>query len=514
MDLKAVLIRIYVEGTYLCEKRKMRVRFAPSPTGPLHIGGVRTALFNYLYARKNKGVFILRIEDTDQNRYIEGSEDYIQNTLEWTGMVPDEGPSNGGNYGPYRQSERKELYQKYIEQLLANGAAYYSFDTPEELENARKESEKKGETFRYGAHNRMNFDNSLNCGQDALKEKLKGSYVVRLKINPEYNITVKDEVRGFIRQEGALLDDKILMKADGMPTYHFANVVDDHLMRIDTVIRGEEWLPSLPIHQLLYEAFQWKAPKFMHLPLILKPSGKGKLSKRDGDKAGFPVFPLDWNNEIKGFKQEGFIAEAFVNYLALLGWNSGKEQELFSLKELEALFSVGGIQKGGARFDIEKARWINHQYINKKTAAELLEIEGVGSQLSTINEQKQMLVLELIKERLFTLNEIAKECGWLRNPNHYDEKIVKKLNAKGAGPVLKQLLLEIEKISNLDDLNKHLKSWAKENQIPLGLMMQSLRISLVGSLSGPDLFEICKLLGKAVILERIDTAISFFNLNT
>ncbi len=492
----------------------MRVRFAPSPTGPLHLGGVRTALFNYLYARKNKGVFILRVEDTDQNRYVKGSEEYIQKALEWAGMVPDEGPNNGGELGPYRQSERKAIYQKYIQQLIDKGAAYYAFDSPEILSKARNEKEEKGETFRYGAHNRMSFHNSLTCSKDTLPTLLKGPYVVRLKVDPKQSITVKDEIRGAIHQEAALLDDKILMKADGMPTYHFANVVDDYLMQIDTVIRGEEWLPSLPIHQLLYDAFGWKAPKFMHLPLILKPSGKGKLSKRDGDKEGFPVFPLNWNETTRGFKEEGFLAEAFINYLALLGWNSGTEQELFSLSELEQLFSVEGIQKGGARFDFEKAKWINHQYINNKKAEELLEIEIVRQQLKSVDPQKQLQVVQLIKERLFTLNDLAEEIQWLNEPEKYDEKTVQKLISKAPGQLLVALSARIEELSGIENLKDALMTWAKSNDVPVGFMMQSLRISLVGALSGPDLFEICDILGKDVILKRINSAISFFNQKT
>ena len=489
----------------------MRVRCAPSPTGPLHLGGVRTALFNYLYARKNKGVFILRVEDTDRNRYIDGSEAYIQEALEWAGMVPDEGPFNGGAFGPYRQSERKAIYQKHIKLLIEKGAAYYAFDSAEELDLARSEEEEKGAVFRYGAHNRMSYKNSMTCSKEMLKKLIEQPHVIRLKVNPEQHIAVKDEIRGTIHQEGALLDDKILMKADGMPTYHFANVVDDYLMKIDTVIRGEEWLPSLPIHQLLYDAFGWKAPKFMHLPLILKPSGNGKLSKRDGDKEGFPVFPLNWKDTTKGFKQEGFLAEAFINYLALLGWNSGTEQELFSLSELETLFSVDGIQKGGARFDFEKAKWINHQYIKNKSTEELLQIDAVRKQLKDVDLEHQFKAVQLVKERLFTLNDLAKEIQWLKDPKNYDEKTVKKLASRAPESILTQLSARIESLPTLEGLKEELMTWAKTNDIPVGIMMQTLRVSLVGALSGPDLFEICNILGKDVTLKRIYSAISFFN---
>lgn len=491
-----------------------RVRFAPSPTGPLHIGGVRTALFSYLFAKKNKGVFILRIEDTDQNRYVEGSEAYIQNALEWAGMIPDEGPSNGGAFGPYRQSERKAIYQKHIQELIARGKAYYAFDDAETLAEARNKAEIKGDTFRYGAENRMQFNNSLSLTEAEVNAQLKGNYVVRLKVEPGNIITVYDEIRGTIQQDSDLLDDKILLKADGMPTYHFANVVDDHLMKITTVIRGEEWLPSLPIHQLLYDAFDWTAPQFMHLPLILKPSGKGKLSKRDGDKEGFPVFPLNWGDTAIGFKESGFLAEGFINYLALLGWNSGTEQEVYSLKELESNFSVHGIQKGGARFDYEKAKWINHQHLSAMEAADIYHYDLIKKQLQGVDSSKHLALLELLKERLFTLNDLAKEIGWMQDPESYDEKIVQKLLSKGASDVMAAVSGIINDLNDLSGLKEALIPWAKENEINTGVMMQSLRIALVGKLAGPDLFEICNILGKDVTLNRIALAISYFNSKT
>ena len=491
-----------------------RVRFAPSPTGPLHIGGVRTALICYLFAKKNKGIFILRIEDTDQNRYVEGSEAYIQNALEWTGMVPDEGPANGGDFGPYRQSERKNIYQEHIQELIAKGKAYYAFDDAETLAEARKNAEKKGNSFRYGAENRMQFNNSLTLTKAEIDARLKGDYVVRLKVDPGNIITVYDEIRGTIQQDSNLLDDKILLKADGMPTYHFANVVDDYLMKITTVIRGEEWLPSLPIHQLLYDAFDWTAPQFMHLPLILKPSGKGKLSKRDGDKEGFPVFPLNWGDVAKGFKENGFLAEGFINYLALLGWNSGTEQEVFSLKELETDFSVQGIQKGGARFDYEKAKWINHQHLSAMEATDIYHFDLIKKQLQGVDSSKHLGLLELLKERLFTLNDLAQQIEWIQEPQNYDEKIVQKLLSKGALEVMEGMLDILKEVSDLSDLKEALMPWAKKNGINTGVMMQSLRVALVGKLAGPDIFEICNLLGKDVTLERIALAISYFNSKT
>ena len=357
----------------------------------------------------------------------------------------------------------------------------------------------------------MQFNNSLTLNKGEIDAQLKGEYVVRLKVDPGNIISVYDEIRGTIKQDSNLLDDKILLKADGMPTYHFANVVDDHLMKITTVIRGEEWLPSLPIHQLLYDAFDWTAPQFMHLPLILKPSGKGKLSKRDGDKEGFPVFPLNWGDAAKGFKESGFLAEGFINYLALLGWNSGTEQEVFSLKELETDFSVQGIQKGGARFDYEKAKWINHQHLSAMEATDIYHFDLIKKQLQGIDSLKHLSLLELLKERLFTLNDLAQEIEWMREPQNYDEKIVQKLLSKGALEVMEGLLDIVKEVSELSDLKEALMPWAKKHGINTGVMMQSLRVALVGKLAGPDIFEICSILGKDVTLNRIAIAISFFN---
>ena len=490
---------------------KTRVRFAPSPTGPLHIGGLRTALFNYLYARKHKGIFILRVEDTDQNRYVSGSETYIQEALEWCGMVPDEGPVNGGAYGPYRQSERTSIYKKHIDQLIASGTAYYAFDLTDTLDTSRKEAEQKGETFRYGSHNRMQFRNSLTLSDNEIKAALEGDYVVRLKVTPGQRVSVTDEVRGNVTVESDLLDDKILMKSDGMPTYHFANVVDDRLMEITTVIRGEEWLPSLPMHKLIYDAFGWETPKFMHLPLILKPNGKGKLSKRDGDKDGFPVFPLEWGEDTPGFREMGFLPEGLVNYLALLGWNDGSEKELFSLTELEAAFSVEGVQKAGARFDYEKAKSVNHQYLSKADAGTLLVMQKAQEVLNDFEEEKQLQIINLFKERLYTINDLEEEIAFLRNPYPYDEKSVAKIQNKKPLMVLKQIALLLENQKEGETIKNALFQWAKNNDVPLGLVMQSFRLSLVGKLTGPDLFEICTLLGKNVSLKRVQNFIQYLS---
>ena len=490
---------------------KTRVRFAPSPTGPLHIGGLRTALFNYLYARKHKGTFILRVEDTDQNRYVSGSEAYIQEALEWCGMVPDEGPVNGGAYGPYRQSERRSIYKKHIDQLIASGTAYYAFDLTDTLDTSRKEAEQKGETFRYGSHNRMQFRNSLTLSDNEIKAALEGDYVVRLKVTPGQRVSVTDEVRGNVTVESDLLDDKILMKSDGMPTYHFANVVDDRLMEITTVIRGEEWLPSLPMHKLIYDAFGWETPKFMHLPLILKPNGKGKLSKRDGDKDGFPVFPLEWGEDTPGFREMGFLPEGLVNYLALLGWNDGSEKELFSLTELESEFSVEGVQKAGARFDYEKAKSVNHQYLSKADAGTLLVMQKAQEVLNDFEEEKQLQIINLFKERLYTINDLEEEIAFLRNPYPYDEKSVAKIQNKNPLMVLRQIALLLENQKEGETIKNALFQWAKNNDVPLGLVMQSFRLSLVGKLTGPDLFEICTLLGKNVSLKRVQNFIQYLS---
>jgi glutamyl-tRNA synthetase len=486
-----------------------RVRFAPSPTGPLHIGGLRTALFNYLHARKNNGVFILRVEDTDQNRYVEGSEDYIQHALEWCGMVPDEGPKNGGAFGPYRQSERSSIYKEHVNLLLEKGAAYYAFDSSEELNAAREQAEKNKETFRYGSQNRLHFKNSLTLSKEEIQTYLKGDYVVRLKVEPGKTVTVFDEVRGNVQVSSDLIDDKILIKADGLPTYHFANVVDDKLMKITTVIRGEEWLPSLPLHQLIYDAFGWDSPQFMHLPLILKPSGKGKLSKRDGDKEGFPVFPLQWKEDTPGFREMGFLPEGMVNYLALLGWNDGSDNEFFSLKNLEAKFDVEGVQKGGARFDYEKARWINHHYVIEQPTEELIQNPYVLEILKEFPKEKYSSIVALVKERLYTLKDLEQETAFLKTPYDYDEKGVAKVRDKNPVKVLEQICILLERAGVGGELKEQLFHWAKEEGVPLGVVMQSFRLSLVGALSGPDLFEVCALLGKDVSLKRVQNFINY-----
>ena len=505
---------MYIEKKRLSLRKKRmstRVRFAPSPTGPLHIGGLRTALFNYLFAKKREGTFILRIEDTDQNRYIEESENYIQEALEWCGMCPDEGPKSGGEFGPYRQSERKNIYADHIQTLLKNGAAYYAFDRAESLSEKRKEAEKKGETFKYGHQNRLQFKNSLTLTEKETTEALKDDFVIRLKVESNQTIIVKDLIRGVIRVKTDTLDDKILMKSDGMPTYHFANVVDDHLMKITCVIRGEEWLPSLPMHKLIYNAFGWETPEFMHLPLILKTVGKGKLSKRDGDKDGYPVFPLKWGKETPGFREMGFLASGMVNYLALLGWNEGTDKEVYSLKELEKAFSTEGVQKAGARFDYEKAKWVNQQQLQRMSLEEVCSLSRVKELLSTFEKNKHLSLIKLVKERLTTLDDIQNELAFVKSIHPYDEKVINKIEDKNPKTILEQIKKTLIEDDDIDSVKEQIISWSKKNEVSMGLLMQSFRLALVGRLTGPDIFEVCSVLGKKVSLERINDLIEHLN---
>ncbi len=483
---------------------RTRVRFAPSPTGPLHVGGLRTALFNYLYARGKNGSFVLRIEDTDQKRFMEGSEDYLVDALNWCGINADEGPKSGGKYGPYRQSERKAIYKKYIDKLIKSGAAYYAFDSEDQLEEYRQNEEKKGKIFLYGNQNRRFFKNSLTLSLEETKKALEEKYVVRLKINGGNTINVSDYIRGDISVSSDLLDDKILLKSDGLPTYHFANVVDDKLMEITDVIRGEEWLPSLPIHKLIYDAFDWSLPRFMHLPLILKPNGKGKLSKRDGLKDDYPVFPIKFRDTNPGFKERGFLSEGMVNYLALLGWNSGTENEIFDLKDLIKHFSIKKIQKGGARFDYEKACWINQQHILKSDLRSILDQNIVKKTLEKADEKKHLNILALVKNRLRTLNDLKTEISFLDDPLEYDKKSVTKLMAKRPLKIMNYIINLLNSDIEIEDIKQALFDWGNDEKVPFGLIMQTLRLALIGQLSGPNLFSVCGLLGKDVSLKRVE----------
>ena len=495
----------------------IRVRFAPSPTGPLHIGGVRTALYNYLFAKKHKGAFILRVEDTDQNRYVEDAEAYISKTLDWLGINPDESPNNPGAFGPYRQSERKESYLQHAQQLVKTGNAYLAFDTTDALQGLREAGEQEGGRFIYNWENRNALKNSLSLSPaevDALIES-NTPYVIRFKsysIEQEKTLRMTDKIRGEVTVDASLLDDKIIVKQDGMPTYHLANVVDDHLMEISHVIRGEEWLPSMALHVLLYEAFGWKAPVFAHVPLILKPTGKGKLSKRDGEKFGFPVFPLEWNDDTKGFKETGYLPEALVNYLALLGWNPGGEEELFSLEELVSLFSLEGITKAGGRFDPERCKWFNQQHLHKVDSRvvelsldALLQERGISPA-----QESTAAVVALVQDRLTLLTDLWDEAHFFFvAPVQYDEKAIRKQWKEETPEILTAVMKIIERASNTqpETLSTQIKSWAHENGVKLGMIMAPLRVALVGALKGPDVFAICSALGRAECVRRIATAI-------
>lgn len=503
-------------------EKRVRVRFAPSPTGPLHMGGVRTALFNYLFARKYGGDFILRIEDTDQTRYVPGAEDYIIESLEWCGLIPVEGPGYGGSYGPYRQSERRGIYEKYVHQLLNSGWAYYSFDTPEELDRLRSEAEASGHVFSYCQHTRMQLSNSLSLSPDEVQRRINSGepYAIRFRMPESVDVTEEDVIRGRVTFNTRELDDKVLYKSDGMPTYHMANVVDDHLMEITHVIRGEEWLPSLPLHVLLYRAFGWESPRFAHLPLILKPQGKGKLSKRDGDKMGFPVFPLQWKDPesgeiFRGYREDGYFPEAFLNILALLGWNPGTEQEIFSLEEMVEHFSLERVVKAGSRFDPEKAKWFNRQYLQAK------EAHDVANLLKSFLVTKDIRVSETL---LFAVvDEIRDRCDFIRDfweqgsyyfkaPEQYDEKAVARRWNTETPAELGAVAALFEKIENWDAafIKASFSGLLNQKGWNFGDMMNPLRISLVGSNKGPDLFRICELLGKEETVRRIRVAIAKF----
>ena len=497
--------------------QQVRVRFAPSPTGPLHIGGVRTALFNYLFAKKNNGTFFLRIEDTDQNRFVPGAEAYIMEALEWLGIAPDETIGKNEKFAPYRQSERKDLYQRYAADLINSGNAYYAFDTPDALDTARKLAEEQGKTFIYNHANREKLDTSLVLSTEETSKRIAAGehYVIRFKTPINETLHLHDIIRGDVKFDTNLLDDKVLFKSDGMPTYHLANIVDDHLMETSHVIRGEEWLPSMPLHVLLYRAFGWHAPQFAHLPLIMKPIGNGKLSKRDGDKMGFPVFPLDWTTDevtSSGYREKGFFPEAVVNFLALLGWNDGTEKELFSLDELVASFDLHRVHKSGAKFDPEKNKWFNHQYLIEQEDATLAKAFSpiLLEKGFDVDESKLTKIVSLIKERAHFVSEFWEMSDFFfEAPARYDEKASK--NWKAETPELMQDLISvIEEIGDFTSLNIEIivKDWMTKNEIGMGKIMQPFRLSLVGALKGPHLFDIVEVIGKEETISRINKAIS------
>lgn len=498
--------------------REVRVRFAPSPTGPLHIGGVRTALYNFLFARQHGGKLVFRIEDTDSNRFVPGAEDYILESFKWLGIDFDEGVSFGGQYGPYRQSERREIYRRYVDQLLDEGKAYYAFDTPEELDAKRGEIQ----NFQYDASTRMQMRNSLALPADETTRLLQEgvNYVVRFKIEPGEDVHVNDMIRGDVVINSSILDDKVLYKnADGLPTYHLANIVDDHLMEISHVIRGEEWLPSAPLHVLLYRALGWEEtmPRFAHLPLLLKPDGKGKLSKRDGDRLGFPVFPLEWTDPktgetSSGYRESGYLPEAVVNFLALLGWNPGNDEELLSMDDLVRLFDLTKCSKAGAKFDYVKGQWFNHEYILNSddeklapTFADILRDNGIEAPMESI-----VRVVGLMKGRVNFVKELWPLCSFFFiAPTTYDEKTAKKRWKDFSARQMSELAALLEGLSDFSMAAQEeaVNAWLAENDYKMGDVMNAWRLTLVGEGKGPHMYEISSFLGQAETLKRMRRAI-------
>lgn len=499
---------------------KVRVRFAPSPTGPLHLGGVRTALFNYLFAKRNNGTMILRIEDTDQARLVKGAEEYIIESLKWCGINFDEDVVKGGNYGPYRQSDRKDIYKQYADILIKNGNAYYAFDTTEELDQKRKRLEVYNQRIQYDSSIRNDMKNSIRLSTDTVNRLINSGtpYVIRFKMPENEIVHMNDLIRGKIEVNTNSLDDKVLFKSDGMPTYHLANIVDDHLMEISHVIRGEEWLPSLPLHILLYKAFGWEEtmPQFAHLPLILKPDGKGKLSKRDGDKLGFPVFPTNWytpEGEVySGYREWGYFPEAFVNMLALLGWNPGTEQEIFSIKELSEIFTLERVGKAGSRFDPDKTKWFNQQYLKVKPNHELavlveaeLRKDGITADINFLEK-----ICNLLKERANFVKDIVQEGRFFfKVPEYYDVEAIQKRWKPDSASILMELkeVLITTEIFKANNIENNIKQHFEPKNIGLGQVMTPFRIVVVGTTSGPSMLEITELLGKDEIIKRIDIGV-------
>jgi len=503
---------------------EVRVRFAPSPTGALHIGGVRTALYNYLFARKHGGKFLLRIEDTDQNRYVPGAEDYIKDSLDWIGINPDESPWNPGDCGPYRQSERKSIYREYAEYLLEKGHAYYAFDTSEELEAMRQRlTAARVVSPQYNSITRTQMKNSLTLPGDEVKSRLESGepYVIRIKIPRKEEVRLNDLVRGWVMVHSNSLDDKVLMKSDGMPTYHLANIVDDHLMGITHVIRGEEWLPSAPLHVLLYRYLGWEEsmPEFAHLPLLLKPDGNGKLSKRDAEKHGFPIFPLSWKDPnsgewVAGFKEAGYLPDAFLNFLAFLGWNPGDQRELFSVEELVDAFSIDRIGKSGTKFDINKAKWYNEQYLRKKSDQELAAylLEDLQKENLSVSAEKAEKIAAVMKERATFPSDLWSEGRFmLLAPEEFDGQVVAKKWNQEAITVLSAYsknLQDTEAPLTAESAKALLESTAAAESIKLGKVMQAVRLAVTGVGAGPDLMQIFEILGKEELINRIEFALN------
>ena len=517
--------------------RPVRVRFAPSPTGALHIGGVRTALYNYLFARKEGGKFILRIEDTDQNRYVAGAEEYIMESLEWLGIAPDESPAHGGEYGPYRQSERKEIYRQYAEQLIESGHAYYAFDTAEELEAMRERlKEAKSKNLSYNAITRKQMKNSFTLSEDEVKQRIASGepYVIRIKIPHREEVRYRDIIRGAQMVHGSTLDDKIIMKADGMPTYHLANVVDDYLMKISHVIRGEEWLPSLALHVLLYQFLGWEdvMPEFAHLPLLLNPPGKeGKLKKRQADQLGVPVFPLPWQDHETGehylnFKDQGFLEDALINFLALMGWNPGTNQEIFDLAQLEMDFDLEKVNKAGIQYDYNKARWFNEEYIKVKNLTELSPLvlavlKANGIDVDTIDQKQIEQIVTLFQNRVTLLPDfwdklepngkrLAQAQVLFNSPTEYDEKTVRKKWTDEAATLVEAYKQDLIKLDNwvADDIKTTLEALLTSQGVGLGKVMPAVRVAVTGAGKGPDLMTIMEIIGKEETVNRLDNALA------
>lgn len=498
---------------------KVRVRFAPSPTGPLHLGGVRTALYDYLFAKNQGGEFVLRIEDTDTARYVEGAEEYIVEALEWCGIIPDESPQKGGPFGPYRQSERREIYNQYLAKILATDYAYLAFDTPEELDEIRAEFEKNGDVFAYNYQTRTRLKNSLTLSQEEVRKLIDDQvpHVVRFKMPVDRILNLEDIIRGKFSVNTNTLDDKVLVKNDGMPTYHFANIIDDHEMQITHVIRGEEWLPSLGLHFLLYEAMGWERPQFAHLSLILKPEGKGKLSKRDGDKFGFPVFPLNFKDPAtgivsKGYREEGYLPDAFINMVALLGWTPSDDREILTLAEMEKEFDLHKVHKAGARFSKEKAEWFNHEYLKSKSDQEILEMLKSTDEINVgnLSEDALLKIISLMKVRATFVKDIIVDGKFFfETPEYFDEKAVKKAWNESTANIMQELSSELEQVNFLSDtLKTVIHTFAETKGLGMGKVMMPLRLALVGELKGPDVPDIMEILGKEESINRIKNAVN------
>lgn len=496
--------------------KPIRVRFAPSPTGPLHMGGVRTALYNYLFAKKNNGTFIIRVEDTDQTRFVEGAQEYIMDAMKWCGIMPTEGPGIGGEYGPYVQSERKHLYQPYAEELIKNEKAYYAFDTPEELDKVREQAKAMGmPNWQYNSVTRSSLKNSLTLPHDEVQKRLDAGepYVIRMKMPRNQDVRFEDIIRGWVVVNTNNLDDKVLFKSDGMPTYHLANIVDDHLMKISHVIRGEEWLPSAPLHVLLYEAFGWDAPEFAHLPLLLRPDGNGKLSKRDGDRLGFPVFPTDWHTSegelYSGYREKGYFPEAFINMLALLGWNPGTNQEIFSLEQLVEAFTLDRVGKSGSKFDAEKTKWFQAQYLRNTPNEELADL--LSQKLNqSYDKSKLITICGLMKERATFVEDILTEGKYLLEaPSQYDEATVSKKWKEESAALMNEWKAQLSSISNFtaEEIESSFKTFLTEKSLGIGAVLPLFRLLLTGAGMGPSMFEIAAFLGKEESLARMEKGI-------